>query len=203
VSAAKAAGWFGKMPSLGDFASRRLPPAFVSHWDTWLQQELERSHEALGAEWLSIYMVAPVRRFWLAGGAVGPREWLGVLMPSVDSVGRRFPFTIAAPRPAGDDGLAVALANRAWFDALDAVARAVLDPEFDVDRLELALQAVAPLDLAHPGDAAAALAAAVRGRQAQPGSVWWCDACDDAGQFLCAPGLPVAQTFEALLRPSA
>lgn len=203
MTAAKAPGWFGKMPSLGDFASRRLPPPFVSRWDAWLQQELQRSHEALGAEWLPLYMVAPVRRFWLAGGAVGPREWLGVLMPSVDSVGRRFPFTIAAPRPAGGDGLAVALANRAWFDAVDAVARKVLDPEFDIDRLELALQAVAPLDVTRAGDDVAALAAAVRGRQAPLGSVWWCDVCEDVGQFLCAPGLPVERTFEALLRQSA
>ena len=26
-------GWYGKIPSLGDFASRRLPQSFVAAWD--------------------------------------------------------------------------------------------------------------------------------------------------------------------------
>ena len=43
-----AAGWFGKMPALGDFASRRLPPAWIEAWDGWLQRELVRSRTALG-----------------------------------------------------------------------------------------------------------------------------------------------------------
>jgi type VI secretion system protein ImpM len=38
-------GWFGKLPSLGDFASRRLPDAFVSRWDRWLQGGLARARE--------------------------------------------------------------------------------------------------------------------------------------------------------------
>ena len=29
-------GWFGKLPGLGDFASRRLPDTFVAAWDRWL-----------------------------------------------------------------------------------------------------------------------------------------------------------------------
>ena len=36
------AGWFGKLPSLRDFAQRRLPPEFVQVWDDWLGAELAR-----------------------------------------------------------------------------------------------------------------------------------------------------------------
>ena len=59
--------------------------------------------------WLSLYLVAPVRRFWLAPGLLAGCGWLGVLMPSVDSVGRHFPFTMAVPLPPGHDDVLDAL----------------------------------------------------------------------------------------------
>ena len=31
-------GWYGKLPSLGDFASRRLGADFIPPWDAWLQE---------------------------------------------------------------------------------------------------------------------------------------------------------------------
>ena len=75
------AGWFGKMPALGDFASRRLPDAWIEGWDAWLQRELVASRESLGDEaWLALYMVAPVRRFWLAPGLLTRQAWSGVLI---------------------------------------------------------------------------------------------------------------------------
>src|SRR5687768_4511338 len=109
---AEHAGWFGKLPALGDFASRRLPDAWIAPWDEWLQAELVNARAALGDDaWTAVYMVAPVRRFWLAPGLLTSQAWLGVLMPSVDSVGRHFPFTLAAPLRAGHAALVDALAN--------------------------------------------------------------------------------------------
>ena len=61
-------GWYGKLPHLGDFASRRLPEAFVSGWDAWLRHALASSREALGPRWLQGYLVAPIVRFWLPPG---------------------------------------------------------------------------------------------------------------------------------------
>ena len=45
-NAAAAAGWYGKLPGLGDFAMRRLPPEFVSHWDAWLQSGLHAMNDS-------------------------------------------------------------------------------------------------------------------------------------------------------------
>ena len=42
-------------------------------------------------------MMAPIWRFALAPGVAGPLPMLGVMMPSVDRVGRQFPLTLAAP----------------------------------------------------------------------------------------------------------
>lgn len=199
VTASAVPGWYGKMPSLGDFASRRLPQEFLSAWDGWLQTQLERSREALGTAWLSTYLVAPVRRFWLAPGLLGANAWVGVLMPSVDSVGRHFPFTIAAALRSGEHGLAVAIANVAWFDAVDRAARQILDPDFDIQTLEQTLAAVSPMSVQEPADPPEPqpLADSVCGTASAAASVWWCEGVNDAAAFQCASGLPLGSDFDA------
>ena len=85
--AAVVPGWFGKLPSLGDFASRRLPDAFVQPWDRWLQRGMLAARAELGEQrWLDVYLVAPVLRFWLAPGLLGSEGWAGLMMPSVDRI---------------------------------------------------------------------------------------------------------------------
>jgi type VI secretion system protein ImpM len=199
-------GWFGKMPALGDFASRRLPEAWIDGWDGWLQHELVHSREQLGEEaWLALYMVAPVRRFWLASGLLAPGAWIGVLMPSVDSVGRQFPFTLAAPLREGQDHLVDALASADWFDAADALARRVLDPAFDVGALERAM-----VDLPAPhgercidDPAGVRVAQHMHARHARLRSVWWCEGAAAPGDYLGADALPRGAAFMALLREGA
>jgi len=200
------AGWFGKLPALGDFASRRLPSAWVEAWDAWLQQELVRARAAGDeAAWLSQYLVAPVRRFWLAPGLLGADAWLGVLMPSVDSVGRYFPFTLTTPLPAGHDDVVDALADAPWLDAAEALSRQVLDPEFDVAALEQALPDLPALhgDRRTEANAEAQVAQQLREAQTRLRSVWWCEGAAVAGDYIVADGLPCDATFDALLRGGA
>jgi type VI secretion system protein ImpM len=137
-----APGWFGKLPNLGDFASRRLPHRFIRGWDDWLQRGLVSAREELGDQWLALYLVAPIRRFWLAPRVLGRTAWAGLLMPSVDAVGRHFPLTIATPIGAASKSLADVLVARDWFHAIDAVAMQVLDLDFTVEDLERSLAAV-------------------------------------------------------------
>ena len=96
LGAAKA-GFYGKLPARGDFVSRRLPRSFVEPWDAWLQQGFASSRDHLGDGWLEAYLTSPIWRFVLAPGVCGPAGVAGVVMPSVDSVGRYFPLTIAQP----------------------------------------------------------------------------------------------------------
>jgi type VI secretion system protein ImpM len=167
-------GWYGKLPHLGDFASRRLPEAFVSGWDAWLRHALANSREALGPRWLQGYLVAPIVRFWLPPGLLGESAWAGLLMPSIDRVGRHFPLTVAQPGVA----LAQAQAAPGWFEALDAAMRRALDVSFTVDDLERALaQAVrdAPLPADTPGapGGEGGWPWAEAGAAAPTGSLWW------------------------------
>jgi len=202
-ASAPAAGWFGKMPALGDFASRRLPAVWIDAWDGWLQRELVRSRSEMGdADWLEVFLVAPVRRFWLAPRLLAPQAWLGVLMPSVDSVGRHFPFTLTTALPPGRDELVDALANEAWFDAADAVARQVLDPAFDVRSLEESLLHMPALHGERRGEAHAGTRLAQQLCDAKPGlrCAWWCEGALDVRDFVVDSALPTGAAFDALLR---
>jgi type VI secretion system protein ImpM len=196
-------GWFGKLPNLGDFASRRLPETFVHPWDDWLRLCLALARDDLGDAWLDRYLVAPVRRFWLSPGLLGG-AWAGLLMPSVDRVGRHFPLTVAAQAAPGfEASLAAALSAPEWFARLDGVARRVLDADFTIADFEAAL---APLGASWDTGASTTLAGELlraRGEEdAQsepPFSVWWCEGAELAAQFRSYRGLPPAASFIGLL----
>ncbi len=133
------AGWYGKIPCLGDFVSRRLPAAFIDTWDAWLQRGMAESRAALGEAWLDAYLTGPIWRFVILPGTCTNVDylWAGVLMPSVDRVGRYFPLTIAQRVDPGLGAISRILAAQAWYAALEQVALAALDtrtgPE-DLDR---------------------------------------------------------------------
>ena len=147
-------GWFGKIPSLGDFASRRLPQPFIDTWDHWLQHAMTASRAALGSAWLDVYLNSPIWRFLLLPGVVGDPMWAGVMMPSVDKVGRHFPLTIAVRVEPQAGSLAAAVAAQEWYAGLEEAALATLDMAFLVDQFEARLaQLPFPQALAQAQDA--------------------------------------------------
>jgi type VI secretion system protein ImpM len=87
-------GWYGKLPGAGDFAHRRLPNRFISAWDRWLQDGFEHLRSSR-PDWAENYLEGHVWFFSLGPSVIGAKPWMGVLIPSVDSVGRYFPLTIA------------------------------------------------------------------------------------------------------------
>ncbi|HEY0857652.1 MAG TPA: type VI secretion system-associated protein TagF [Albitalea sp.] len=149
--AAAVPGWFGKLACLGDFASRRLPGDFMRACDGWLSSGIETSRVQLGERWLDTYLTSPVWRFAWAPGVVDAQWWFGVLMPSVDNVGRYFPLLVALPREqAPHDGEALARLEQ-WFDEVSDAALATLHPGATLARFEAALHAAVPLpDTASP-----------------------------------------------------
>lgn len=133
-------GWYGKIPALGDFASRRLPSPAIASWDRWLQHAMAASRADLGEYWLETYLSAPIWRFAVMPGVIGPTGWAGVVMPSVDKVGRHFPLilTVILDGQQAD----AALAAQAWYAELERIALSVLRPEFAVAQLEANLVAL-------------------------------------------------------------
>jgi type VI secretion system protein ImpM len=132
------AGWYGKLPCLGDFASRRLPADFITSWDAWLQRSIASSRQQLGDSWLDIYLTSPMWRFVLAPGVCGEHACAGVLLPSVDKVGRYFPLTLALPLRGPE--IVTVLAMQAWFTELEHIGLAALNVDYSIDALESALR---------------------------------------------------------------
>jgi type VI secretion system protein ImpM len=201
-------GWYGKLPSLGDFASRRLPDEFIHTWDEWLQlglAQLQSSDHADGRD-------VALHRFWVAPRLLSDASWAGVLAPSVDRVGRRFPLTIAAPLAPQPLSLAAALAAPAWYAAIEGVARRCVEAKLPVAQLERELAEAAAAVSLHTPQASKADALAAELLQSLPAagngpasvdaaacSVWWQGDPEERARFLCVPALPVDAAFALLL----
>jgi type VI secretion system protein ImpM len=112
-------GLYGKLPSHGDFLRRRLDDPLVVAWDGWLQDSVSASRRILGERWLDIYLTSPAWRFAAEAGACGPRALAGVMIPSVDRVGRYFPLALMWEPPDHMNPLVVSTRCARWFDAAE------------------------------------------------------------------------------------
>lgn len=128
-------GLFGKLPAHGDFVQRNLPASFVTPWDEWLQRAVHGSRELVGERWLEYYLTSPIWRFALSAGVVNQYAWAGVLVPSVDSVGRYFPVTLAVPLPAISNPFEIQVRAENWYGELSNLAVNALQNTLLADQL--------------------------------------------------------------------
>ena len=87
-------GYLGKVPSLGDFVQDNISKDFSEHWEQWLQAAIAVSKEQIGEVWKDKYLTSPVWHFALSPNIIGEQGVMGTLLPSVDAVGRHYPFTV-------------------------------------------------------------------------------------------------------------
>lgn len=128
-------GLFGKLPAHGDFIYRDLPTRFINVWDNWLQGFVGSTQEQMGESWLDIYMTSPIWRFAFSAGVVDENCWAGILLPSVDRVGRYFPFTVATKLPANLNPAEFMSTRPNWFQAMEDSALRALDGQLQIDDL--------------------------------------------------------------------
>ena len=128
-------GFLGKLPAHGDFLRRALPEDFALPWDAWLQYGLTALREGLEDQaFAEAWDATPAWRFLLPAGACGPSRVAGVILPSEDMVGRRFPLTLAALLPATAPAPA-----EAWFAAMQDAGQQARALGQDADTLLAAL----------------------------------------------------------------
>jgi len=145
-------GFYGKIPSLGDFVSRRLPRSFIDPWETWLQEAIANSREQLGARWLDNYLISPLWRFALSPGICGSNGWMGILMPSVDRVGRYYPLTLVTPLSPSDNIFLLMEQSDEWYARMESLALYSLDDGFDIEELERQLRSLSAPGNTHAVD---------------------------------------------------
>lgn len=130
-------GLFGKLPSHGDFLRRRVSDAFVDAWDSWLRECLPASRNVLGERWLDLYLTSPAWRFICAAGTCGPAPLIGLMVPSVDRVGRYFPLTLVAELPPEVNPIAAASGSAAFFDQAERlIIETLATDDIDFDRFD-------------------------------------------------------------------
>ena len=101
-------GFTGKIPVRGDFVHAGLPRDFADRWHDWQSRAvIAGSRTLMGDAWLDAFLEAPVWRFVLPPGICGARAAVGLIMPSVDKVGRYFPLTFVALPDAGTPSAAM------------------------------------------------------------------------------------------------
>jgi type VI secretion system protein ImpM len=142
-----ATGFWGKIPSRGDFVGSGLPRDLVNAWDHWMSAALTASRAELGEAWHSAWMEAPVWCFTTAAGLLGVASVSGLWLPSVDLVGREFPLLIAT----------LGQADAAWSAAAEMAGRCALT------------------DLLTPQDLVARLRGGDVPSSVSAGSHWWTD----------------------------
>lgn len=179
------AGYFGKIPSRGDFIRNGLPQSFLAPLDAWWQAVLSESRALIGDGWVEAWMEAPLWRFALAEGCCGPGAAVGLWVPSVDKAGRLFPLTLAMVGEswrdlAGCDG---------FLDRAAEVAIASVEQDVTPDWLASAVS-----NAVQPGGRPLPQPSPRSGR-------WWTD-----GSPLVAaidrtlPGMPSGAVFAGMLR---
>lgn len=137
-------GFYGKLPAKGDFLTRNLPRSFVETWDAWLQNGMHESRQALGEEWLQIYLTSPLWRFILPPGVCAGSAWAGVFMPSMDRVGRYFPMAVVTELSSPVSPLTTATRSSSWFESVESCLLDALDDEtIDLDAFDQRLQSLA------------------------------------------------------------
>jgi len=129
-------GFYGKLPTYGDFIQKRLPTDFINPWHEWLQAGMMTCRERDPDGWLTFYLNCPAWSFVLAGGICGQQAVAGVTIPSVDRVGRYFNFTMASLLPCDTVPAVFASARSGWLKSLENLAMSVLEEEMDQDEIE-------------------------------------------------------------------
>lgn len=144
--------WYGKLPSAGDFISRRMPYGLQQFWDAWLAVGMESLKERRPVSGWAVWGNMPKWGFLLPSQPGVPIAQLGVLAPSCDRVGRVFPFLATTAVVADNAPLVLPRAGAislAWSEVIaDAQSSRRQVEEVDAklaEALSATLAAVAPV----------------------------------------------------------
>jgi len=213
------AGYYGKLPLRGDFIQRNLSTEFIQMWDGWLQSVLSTSRETLNETWLNHYLVSPVWRYFISDSQFN--YYAGVMLPSVDKVGRYFPFTLCMPIDQEIDANQFVLNNSNWYDTTEQLALHALNESISMEQLNEAtdlLNTKVALDNINPSyelpelriplnvnnkvtDALMQISSRLPIKQLQTKvNYWWTEGTDQiGGNFISINGFPDDNVFTAML----
>lgn len=161
-------GFFGKIPSHGDFISEGIDREFVARLDEWLRTGLHACADHYGASWSSIFSNSQPIRFIVESGAWSDSAYAGILLPSRDRVGRKYPLVVLAQLAMFRLHPRTLYLDETWFMAAEALAETSMNEDFDMHRFTSAIRRLRLPKPKIDEDAPAAIA-----RPDKPTSLWW------------------------------
>ena len=92
-------GAYGKIPKMGDFV--RVGGKPLPSFEQWIEGGMAAGEKKYGADWPAVYGAGAIHAFAYRAPAAARdgAALVGILKPSVDSVGRKFPLTVFAQIP--------------------------------------------------------------------------------------------------------
>jgi type VI secretion system protein ImpM len=191
---------FGKLPAHGDFVSRGTPDAMHRRADETIAEALAIAEYRWAEAWDALYAESPVWRFAAAPGVFEDAWVTGVFVPSIDSVGRRFPL-VAGVRGLDPAHLAVPGRLEAFVERAENASREALMTATPADALLAQLADAVHDCFSRPGHAEAGSALLVR-TAGNPAAyaVWWIEAMAPERR-LFAEGPLSSETIGALFLP--
>ncbi len=191
-------GFFGKIPSHGDFISEGLDRELIGAIDGWLRSGMHACADLFVDRWTSVFSTFPPIRFIIERGVWGSYAYAGVLMPSRDRVGRKYPLVILAQLGDFKEHPKALYLDETWFMAAEALAETSLTTDFDMSRFTTSVKR---LRMPKPREDDDNLPEPTRGR---PTSLWWhIDAESRRPRGLKIDGKPAATDFVRLFKTAA
>ena len=199
MSAPRRIGWFGKLPESGDFLARRVAPTVRARLDDWVQASLLASRRELGEGWLDAFLTAPIWRFVLHGEGPGGAALAGLMMPSVDKVGRYFPFLLLVEFDGALEGGTLGAAD-AFLSEIEPDLLRALEEGFDADAFDHELAAKLRAARRDAPTLTGILATDGAGEK-RPATFWWTEGTERrAAAFLRYDDMPPPAHFASFLR---
>ena len=192
-------GFFGKLPSHGDFVSMGFGRNLQSALDAWLQAGLQAVQQELGEDWERRFRLMPAWRFIIEHGLWGPATIAGVLLPSLDRVGRSFPLVIATQLHGFAEHPRQLYLDGTWFTAVEAIAESSAKRDFDINHFTTSLKrlrSLRPADLAENE--------ILQDRASSRGTIWWrIDPEEQRAKGFGVSGAPEPEHFPKLLHDNS
>ncbi|MBB3571019.1 type VI secretion system-associated protein TagF [Rhizobium sp. BK491] len=163
-------GFFGKLPTHGDFVSSALGSRLQSELDQWVHNGLIALEAALGSDWRRLFHATAAWRFVVGKGVWAPSAVAGVLLPSRDRVGRSFPLIIAAQLQHFSGQLRDLCDDDSWFTAAEALAETSDKADFEMRRF---VGSTKRLRLPFVDKRSTTTRLATTGNVPAPASLWW------------------------------
>ncbi len=198
---ADAVGFFGKLPTHGDFVSAALGSRLQSELDQWVHNGLIALEATLGSDWRRLFHATTAWRFVVGKGVWGPSAVAGVLLPSRDRVGRSFPLIIAAQLQRFSGQLRDLCEDDSWFTAAEALTETSDKADFAMSRFVEGIKRLRPPFI---DKHSSVMQSAAMSNAPAPGSLWWrINPGTRQGKGFRTAAAPTAQDFVKLVTVEA